>query len=254
MRPHALLSLSPQASSAALKLGSWAVPQHSRQPLRAAARALSGSSVAKVAGGGGRIQRHVAHLPRPQDTFPDAVDNSQTPWSPAKFPHLAATLAAAAAAASAAGFPGHQPQQLRLRTRQAAASARLGSKQGAEGVLGGDGHDAGGGVDAGRWGRAAAAGLPPPYLQHAAVGSQRHSGGGGAGVQRLSRDGSCVSSGSAATSSAGSQGGARRVLMSRKQQMLRAIHKRAMQLFLRAKQRNAKLASARQQHRRQQEG
>ena len=57
---------------------------------------MAGSSIASVAKGG-RIQRHVANLARPQDSFPDPIDNSETPWSPAKFPHLAVTLAAAAA-------------------------------------------------------------------------------------------------------------------------------------------------------------
>jgi hypothetical protein len=106
-----------QASSAALKLGGWAIPQHNRQPLRAAARGLSGSSIAKVAGGG-RIQRHVADLARPQDTFPDPTDNSQAPWTPAKFPHLAARLAAAAAGGSSSSVVGVHPYGAELGSLQ----------------------------------------------------------------------------------------------------------------------------------------
>jgi hypothetical protein len=93
------------ASSAALKLGGWAMPQHAtarfQGRLGAAARGAAGSSVASVAGGG-RIQRHVAHLARPQDTFPDPVDNSNTPWTPSRFTHLGTRLAAAAAIAGGA--------------------------------------------------------------------------------------------------------------------------------------------------------
>lgn len=109
----------PQASSAALKLGGWAVAAHNRQPLRAAARGLPGSSVARVSGGG-RVRRHVPDLARPQDTFPDLVDNSEAPWSPAKFPHLAAQLAAAAdsSAASSARAVGVHPYRAELGSLQ----------------------------------------------------------------------------------------------------------------------------------------
>lgn len=86
------------------KLGGWATEAGSRQAFRAVARGLdrleasSGHSRSK-------IQRHIANLPRPQDAFPDPVDNSNTPWSPSRFSHLTAKLAAAAAAAQPAADP-----------------------------------------------------------------------------------------------------------------------------------------------------
>lgn len=106
-----------QASSAALKLGGWAVAAHHRQPLRAAARGLTGSSVARVAGGG-RVRRHVPDLARPQDTFPDPVDNSEAPWSPAKFPHLAAQLSAAADSSASSSAVGVHPYRAELGSLQ----------------------------------------------------------------------------------------------------------------------------------------
>lgn len=95
-----------KASSAALKLGGWAIPQHSTarhgSRLGAAARGGAGSSVASVAGGG-RIRRHIAGLPRPQDSFTGPVDNSDSPWTPSRFNHLAARLVAAAAGGASSG-------------------------------------------------------------------------------------------------------------------------------------------------------
>lgn len=153
-------------------------------------------------------------------------------------------VGAAAGGEAAPGYPGHhqQPQQQR---RQ--AGVKLGIKRSAE--LQGADDDAGGGVDAGRRVRSAAAatGGLPPYVQRAAAASQQQHSSSHA--RPLLRNGSSVSasSGSLASSSSGGgsrQGGAGRVLVSRKQEMLKAIHKRAMQLFLR-KQRQ--LSAAKQQ-------
>jgi hypothetical protein len=108
-RLDAALDAAHQAAQE-LKLGGWAAPAAAgRQPRRTAA-AAGGS--AKVAGGGasaaagGRIQRHISGLARPQDSFADTIDNTNTPWSPARFAHLRARLVAAATAASGKGGSG----------------------------------------------------------------------------------------------------------------------------------------------------
>ncbi|KAF6250785.1 hypothetical protein COO60DRAFT_1705427 [Scenedesmus sp. NREL 46B-D3] len=83
-----------QAATEQFKLGGWAAPAGSRQPYRAAAAA--GSAVAGSAARFSRVQRHIANLPRPQDAFPDAADNSNRPWHPSSHAHLTPRLAAAA--------------------------------------------------------------------------------------------------------------------------------------------------------------
>jgi hypothetical protein len=94
------------ANAADAALGGWAPAPHARDARTAAAagrRGAAAASSARVAGGGPcRVQRHISSLPRPQDSFADAVDNSNTPWSPARFAHLRDRLARAAAAAVAA--------------------------------------------------------------------------------------------------------------------------------------------------------
>lgn len=139
-----------KASSQALKLGGWAIPQHNRQPLRAAARGLSGSRVAQVAGGGGRIQRHVADLARPQDSFPDAIDNSvDTPCSPNRFPHLAQQLAAVGADGNSSSSSSHSHPYAAELSRLQYAPWQLQKQEAAGGDSGGSAAAAAasGGVD-----------------------------------------------------------------------------------------------------------
>lgn len=61
----------------------------------------------------------MADLARPQDTFPDPVDNSEGPWSPSKFPHLAAQLVAAAdSCGSSSSMTGVHPYRAELGSLQ----------------------------------------------------------------------------------------------------------------------------------------
>jgi hypothetical protein len=128
----------------------------------------------------------------------------------------------------ARGYPGHHHQQRREQQQQRRAVVRLGSKCSADNQE--EDVDAHGGVDASRRVKTAtAAGGLPPYLQRAAA--SQHSKGSNR-ARPLVRNSSSASASSGAF--AGSrQGGAGRVFISRKQQMLKAIHKRATQLFLR---------------------
>jgi exosome complex exonuclease RRP6 len=96
-----------QAATEQFKLGGWAAPAGSRQPYRAAS---AGGAAAGSAARFSKVQRHIASLPRPQDTFPDAADNSNSPWHPSCHPHLATRLAAAARAAAADPLAAHAAQ------------------------------------------------------------------------------------------------------------------------------------------------
>lgn len=156
-----------------------------------------------------------------------------------------AEAAAGAGGEAAPGYPGHQQHQ--QPRQQLPAVVRLGSKRSAEGHEG-EGDDAGGGVDAGRRKLAAvAAGGLPPYLQRAAASQQQSASNSAA--RPLVRNGSSVSASSCSFGSggSGSRHGASRVLVSRKQMMLNAIHKRAMQLFLRKQRRVSAAKQQRQQ-------
>lgn len=97
------------------KLGGWAPAVGSRQIFRGIARGRDypGTSAGPSHN---RIQRHVANLPRPQDVLPDPVDNSNSPWSPSKFSHLAPKLAAAVGAVA-------QPHRDRLQAHAAQLEA-----------------------------------------------------------------------------------------------------------------------------------
>ena len=55
-------------------------------------------------GGFNRMQKHMAALPRPQEKFPEPVDNSNTPWVP-RFEHLAGRVSLGAASGGAVGHP-----------------------------------------------------------------------------------------------------------------------------------------------------
>jgi hypothetical protein len=110
-----------QAATEQYKLGGWAAPAGSRQPYRVAAAA--GGATAGSAARFSRVQRHIANLPRPQDAFPDAVDNSNSPWHPSCHAHLAPRLAAARAAAAADPLAAHAAQ---LAAAAAAAAAAAG--------------------------------------------------------------------------------------------------------------------------------
>jgi hypothetical protein len=129
---------------------------------------------------------------------------------------------------------------------------RVGSKRSLAGLEGVRGDDAGGGVDAGRRVRfaaaGAAAGLPTHLQQQQAQQQRRPAASSSAAARPLLHTSSSMSSGSAGGSSASGgarrQGGAARVQVSRKQLMLRAIHHRAMQLFLRKQRKLAAAAQA----------
>jgi exosome complex exonuclease RRP6 len=114
-----------QAATEQFKLGGWAAPAGSRQHFRTSA---AGGALAGSAARFSKVQRHIANLPRPQDAFPDAIVNSNSPWSPSCHAHLDPRLAAAAAAAAPA-------DPLALHAAQLAAAAAGGSSAGAAAAL-----------------------------------------------------------------------------------------------------------------------